>query len=370
MIAGKPLVQWAIDSAIGCNKICKVYLSTDSKKIADICNLFGYGKLEVIGRNPKSSTDEASTELVINEFAEKYEFENLILIQPTSPLLMSQDIDNAIDIYEQKEADSLLSVVEQKRFVWQIKNDGFVQPVNYEPEYRPRRQDFEGFIVENGAIYITKKENFLRTGCRLSGNIAYYKMPERSYYEIDEPDDWEIVEHFLQCKVPSNPHPIKLFLTDVDGVLTDSGMYYSEKGDELKKFSTHDGKGIELLRKAGIKTGLITSEETNIVKNRADKLKVDYLYQGVNHKLLIAKQICLKEGIDLADVAYIGDDINDIELLNNVGLAACPSNATTDVKKIGGIINLNRSGGNGAVREFIEIILTSCIPNKNIHNRK
>src|SRR6478609_4630834 len=102
---------------------------------------------------------------------------------------------------------------------------------------------------------------------------------------------------------------IKLFITDVDGVLTDAGMYYTESGDEFKKFNTHDGMAFDLLRKAGIKTGMITSENTKIVERRAAKLKVDYLYQGKKFadKLSAALEICAKENISIKEVAYIGD---------------------------------------------------------------
>jgi len=152
---------------------------------------------------------------------------------------------------------------------------------------------------------------------------------------------------------------IKLFLSDVDGVMTDAGMYYTESGDEFKKFNTHDGMGFELLRNVGIKTGIITSENTQIVERRATKLKVDYLYQGKRNdgKLGAAKEICKQEGISLNEVAYIGDDINCLELLSHVGLAACPQNAVNAVKNIPNIIQLKTAGGNGAVREFIELIL-------------
>jgi YrbI family 3-deoxy-D-manno-octulosonate 8-phosphate phosphatase len=152
---------------------------------------------------------------------------------------------------------------------------------------------------------------------------------------------------------------IKLFLSDVDGVMTDAGMYYTESGDEFKKFNTHDGMGFELLRKARIKTGIITSENTKIVERRAAKLKVDYLYQGKKDggKLGAAKEICEKEGIELNEVAYIGDDINCFELLNHVGMAACPSNAVKTIKNIPNIIQLKRAGGDGAVREFIDLIV-------------
>lgn len=152
---------------------------------------------------------------------------------------------------------------------------------------------------------------------------------------------------------------IKLFLTDVDGVLTDSGMYYSENGDELKKFNTKDGMGFSLLRKAGIKTGIITSENTKIVERRAQKLKVDYLYQGTARtKLESAKEICEKENISLRETAYIGDDINCAELLSNVGFAACPADAVTRIKQIPGIHILSKKGGEGCVREWIEILLS------------
>ncbi|MBP9213556.1 MAG: HAD hydrolase family protein [Chitinophagaceae bacterium] len=154
---------------------------------------------------------------------------------------------------------------------------------------------------------------------------------------------------------------IKLFLSDVDGVMTDAGMYYTESGDEFKKFNTHDGMAFQLLREAGIKTGIITTENTKIVERRAAKLKVDYLYQGkgFGNKLQAAKEICEKENITLQEVAYIGDDINCIELLQSVGIAACPNNAVKSVKQIKGIIHLEKSGGDGAVREFVEMLLSN-----------
>ena len=157
---------------------------------------------------------------------------------------------------------------------------------------------------------------------------------------------------------------IKLFLTDVDGVLTDAGMYYSEAGDELKKFNTHDGMGLQLIRHKGIKTGIITSEDTKMVERRFQKLKLDYLYQGKREggKLATVKEICEKEGISLAEVAYIGDDVNCFELLSSVGLAACPANAVDAIKNIPGIIQMNKRGGEGCVREFTEMILKPLTP--------
>lgn len=151
---------------------------------------------------------------------------------------------------------------------------------------------------------------------------------------------------------------IKLFISDVDGVLTDGGMYYSESGDEFKKFNTIDGMGFRLLKQAGIKTAFVTTESTNIVQRRAEKLNIDYLYQakGFSGKLEAAKEICEKENISLEETAYIGDDINCITLLESVGLAACPASAMKKVKDIPGIVQLSKNGGEGVVREFIEML--------------
>jgi 3-deoxy-D-manno-octulosonate 8-phosphate phosphatase (KDO 8-P phosphatase) len=155
---------------------------------------------------------------------------------------------------------------------------------------------------------------------------------------------------------------IKLFLTDVDGVLTDGGMYYTESGDEFKKFNTRDGMAFELLRKAGIKTGLITSENTQIVARRAAKIQADYLYQGQRDggKLAVARAICAREGIELHEVAYIGDDLNCIGLLEKVGMAACPADAMEAVKAVPGIVLLYKKGGEGCVREFVERLLRNA----------
>lgn len=150
---------------------------------------------------------------------------------------------------------------------------------------------------------------------------------------------------------------IKLFATDVDGTMTDACMYYSDDGIELKKFNFRDGMGFKLLRDVGIKTAIITSEDSSIVKRRANKLKVDYLSMGTWKKLEFVKKICNELKISLDEVAYIGDDINDIELLEAVGKKACPNDAVQKVKEIKNIEKMSLNGGQGAVREFIEKLL-------------
>ena len=220
---------------------------------------------------------------------------------------------------------------------------------------------------ENGAFYINTVQNIFSNGNRLGGKIGIYEMPEYTATEIDEPDDWMILEKLMRkykSEFVNQQKPnIKLFITDIDGTLTDGGMYYSENGDELKKFNTRDGMGIQMLREAGIKTAIITSEDCQLNKRRAEKLKVDFIRQGKANggKVAVAKEIAKEMGITMQEVAYIGDDVNCVELLSLVGVAACPSDACDKVKSIADIIEMSRKGGEGCVREFIEILLNSTI---------
>ena len=149
---------------------------------------------------------------------------------------------------------------------------------------------------------------------------------------------------------------IKLVLTDIDGVWTDGGMYYDSYDNEFKKFNTSDSAGVLFLKKVNIPVGIITSEDTNIVKRRAEKLKIDYLYMGIIDKLSIAQRLCNELNISLNEVAYIGDDLNDIELLKNAGISATPSQAPEYIKKYADFVTLKK-GEEGAFREFVETIL-------------
>lgn len=358
---GKPLVYWNLKALEESISIDKVFVATDCIEIKSVVNSFDFQKVQVYDRDKNNANDTASTESVVLEFLEKNHFDDndlFFLVQATSPLTQTKDFDNALEKLKKEDADSLLTCVRTKRFFW----DEEGTPYNYDYKKRPRRQDFDGLMMENGAFYINKIENIKKDKNRISGKIAIFEMEEFTAVEIDEEDDWLIAEKLMQkyilSKTPKK-NKIKLFLSDVDGTLTDAGMYYGSNGEELKKFNTHDGKGFELLRKAGIKTGIITSENTKIVENRAKKLKVDYLYQGLEHKgkLEIAKEICKKEGITLDEVAYIGDDINCKELLQSVGLSACPLNSLNEIKELLNIIKINKNGGDGAVREFISLIL-------------
>jgi len=149
---------------------------------------------------------------------------------------------------------------------------------------------------------------------------------------------------------------IRLFATDVDGVLTDAGMYYSESGDEWKKFNTRDGMGIKLLQRAGILTAIVTQERTKLVARRGEKLAIPEVHQGVMDKLGLVREMAERHGLTLDRVAYIGDDINDLETLKAVGFSASPADGVSQVTAVVDYV-CRKKGGEGAVREVIDMIL-------------
>ena len=147
----------------------------------------------------------------------------------------------------------------------------------------------------------------------------------------------------------------KLILTDIDGVWTDGGMYYDGTNLELKKFHTYDSAGVLFAHHMGIPVGILTGENTEIVRRRAEKLKVDYLSLGVKNKRAIVQELCKELQIELRDVAYIGDDLNDMALLKQVGWAGVPISAPEYVRSLASV-QLEKSGGDGVFREFVETI--------------
>lgn len=365
-ISGKPLVYWTVKAACGCKYIDKVYVATDSDRIKDTVESFKIGaeadlfsKAEVIGRSLESASDTASTEFAMLEFAMNYEFDNIVLVQATSPLLVSADLDSGFETFEEAGTDSVLSVVRQKRFHWGNDENGFAHPTNYDVFHRPRRQEFDGYLVENGAFYITSKVDLLKSQNRVSGNVRAVEMNEDTFFEIDEPSDWVIIEALMKkngIPAPIEIPEIKMFLTDCDGCLTDGGMYYSEHGDELKKFNTRDGMGFALLREKGIITGIVTSESVELNRRRAEKLKLDILESGCKDKVAAVKRICQEREISLLNVAYVGDDINDMELIKLVGYGCCPADAMPQVRDNADFIT-KAKGGEGVIREIVETII-------------
>ncbi len=357
LFCGKPLIFWNLKELQNSN-VDEIIVATDSKRIKEIVNSFSFSKVKVFDRSDSNSLDTSSTESVMLEYIDSSNLSDsdvFMLVQATSPFTQKNHFNEGLELLN--EHDSVLSCTIAKKFAW--REDGVA--LNYDINNRPRRQDCKGDLIENGAFYISVVGNINSSKNRISGNIGIYKMPEYSSVELDEPCDWLVAESLMKRFVLQNKScdfsNIKLLLSDVDGVLTDAGMYYTEDGNEFKKFCTYDGMGFQLLQEKGIKVGILTSEDRDLNRRRAKKLGLDFDFHGAKNKLQIVTELCRQENITLEEVAYIGDDVNCLGLLSNVGVAACPNNAVLEIKSIPDIIQLSKDGGNGVVRELAELIL-------------
>ncbi len=361
---GKPLLYWVCQAAQACEAIEAIYVATEDDAIAQTARGLGLSKVQVIGRGAHTATDTASTESALLEFAERHDAPIIALLQATSPLLQPEPLSEGVGMVASGRYDSVLSAVRQRRFIWEAEA-GTARPLNYDPQARPRRQDFDGFLVENGAFYVARRERLLESRCRISGSIGLVEMPEDTYFEMDGHADWLIMEGLMQRRVrrclgtlAERLQAVRFVATDVDGCLTDSGMYYSEQGDELKRFHTRDGKAFELLRSAGLLTGIVTQESRELNTRRAAKLQADELHQGVLDKRSVLEHIAAKRGIPLTEMAYLGDDLNDVEAMRAAGVSACPSDAAPEARAAADVV-LDVPGGSGVFRAFAERILAA-----------
>lgn len=350
VIAGRPLYAWSLGAALDSACFDAIYVASDSAEIRDDVRARFGSRVNVIDRAPENATDDATSESVMLEVASKVQCDVMSLIQATSPMTRPEDFRIARARFEREGLDSLLTGVELKRFFWT--HDA--QPLNYDPARRPRRQDFPGTVMENGAFYFTRSQLLTRTGSRLCGRIGVYRMHEECAAELDELSDWPVVENLLRRRFTVS-RDIRMLVVDVDGTFTDGGMYYDAKGEAMKKFNTRDAKGLLLLRDAGVRICIVTAEDSKVVHARMRKLGFEDYFPGVADKPAWLAEHGAKWEIGLEQTAYIGDDVNDLACLRVVGLSGCPSDAVPEVRDAVKYI-CGAAGGEGAVREFSDMI--------------
>jgi len=356
-LLGRPLFSWVLSEAVF-SELDEVYVFTDDEEILNYIQKEYTWTLKIKGllRNDKNANDTASTESAMIEFAEKinYDFEILCLLQATSPLTTAQDINNALFQITNENKTSSLSVVKTHRFTWN--NDG--TPQNYDVFNRPRRQDFEGLLIENGAIYVTSKEAFLTSKNRISGSIGLVEMAEETLIEIDSINDWTIVENLLaeRQRALKKQERINYLVLDVDGVFTDGCVYYDANGELAKKFDMKDGMGLELIRQNGVEVVVITSENSTLVKKRMEKLQIKHTFLDVKDKYSFMQNFIQNNNTNWYNLVYVGDDVNDLANICTAGWSFAPANATEIVKSNADFV-LNHNSANGAIREVCEWVL-------------
>lgn len=356
-LAGRPLFTWVLGEAIR-SELDEIVVFTDDENICSyVKSEYQYtNKVRAIIRSDENAKDESTTESAMTEFADmiNYDFDVLCLLQATSPLTKREDINNGLKKLLEG-FDSVLSVVNLRRFLW----DENCKPLNYSFNLRPRRQEFEGMLIENGAIYLTTRINFQSNQNRLGGKIGMIEMRENSFFEIDSLTDWKVVENLLIQETIMNKKTEKIthLILDVDGVFTDGTVTYSEMGEHTKQFDMRDGMGLELIKEEGVEVIVITSENSELVQKRMKKLSINKLYMGVRDKYAYLKFLLEDEGVLFDKVAYVGDDINDLFSMCSSGWSFAPKNATQVIKNHADIV-LNNNSGHGAIREVIEFIVS------------
>lgn len=355
-MVGRPLFTWVLGEAIF-SDLDKVYVYTDDESIIDFINKEYHwtSKVKALLRSAESSSDSASTEFAILEFCEKidYNFDAFCLLQATSPFTKRDDINNSLNKLNDG-YDSAVTVVNTHRFLWNENGT----PINYNPLKRPRRQDFEGLLIENGAVYTITKDAFKKHKNRLGDKVAVVKMPEDSLLEIDSVSDWVAVEQLLinRQKTAKESKKITHVVLDVDGVFTDGTITYTKDGEHTKSFDMRDGMGLEILRQFDVEVMIMTSENSELVAKRMQKLKIDKVFLGVKDKYSLLQHILLEENTSINNVAYLGDDVNDLTNICSVGWSLTPNNSTDVVKQHADVV-LSKNSGAGAIREACQFIM-------------
>lgn len=355
-MVGRPLYTWVLGEAIF-SDLDTVYVYTDDEDVIDfIAKEYHWtSKVKALLRSDESASDTASTEMAMLEFCDKinYNFDVFCLLQATSPFTKQNDINTCLNKLNDG-YDSALTVVNTHRFLWNENGT----PINYNPLKRPRRQDFEGLLVENGAVYTTTKKALQQTKNRLGHKIAVVKMPEDSLLEIDTETDWIAVEQLLieRQKRAKQSDKITHVVLDVDGVFTDGTITYTKDGEHTKRFDMRDGMGLEILRQFNVELIVMTSEQSELVAKRMQKLNIKNVYLGVKDKYSLLQNILKENKLSINNFAYLGDDVNDLTNICSVGWSLAPNNATDIVKQHADMV-LSKPSGAGAIREACQFII-------------
>lgn len=364
MVAGKPLIAWNIEAALGAQSVDAVVVSTDDDEIANISQQYG---ARVIRRPAEISGDTASSESallhVLGVLQQEDELpDEVIFMQCTSPLTISADIDACVRKLEETGADTAFTAKEFFYFIWKQQPDGTAEGINHNKCVRPRRQDREPQYEENGAVYVMKTAGLLVAKHRFFGKTVMSLMPDSRCFEIDTEFDLEVAGRILQQRADlvhngrQFPTNFKAIVFDFDGVMTDDTVLTSTHGEELVRCSREDGQGISRAKMLGIRQLILSSETNAVVKARADKLGLEVIQgTGLLRKAEVLTAWVQNNGIRLADVVFMGNDMNDVDCMRAVGFAIAPANANNVARCVAEFVT-TKSGGNGAVREALEFV--------------
>lgn len=368
-VGGRTLIERAIHSAKETLLINDIYVSTDDLEISSEASRCG---AIVIERPSEIASDESTSEIsllhAINqiEFARK-DLDDLIIVflQCTSPFINPQDIQRGIVSVKAGTCDVAFSVVEHHGFIWKVEHGNFTG-VNHDFKIRSRRQDLNKEYLETGAFYIFRAREFKKQAHRFFGIIKGIEVNPAFSLEIDSYSDLNLAKQIAQTLPNKNfsNFDIKVLVTDFDGVHTNDQVIIDQLGNEAVIVSRKDGLGIDLLKtKTNIKVLILSRESNPVVSKRAAKLNVEVL-QNVNDKASTLEKWCQNNDFDLKNVAYLGNDLNDLEVMKSVGLPLAVENSPQEILQVAQKIISGNPGVN-SVRNACNFLIDLYSSEKN-----
>lgn len=362
-VGGVPLVVRAVRAAAAASAVDLVVVTTDDAEIADAAAAAG---ARIVRRPAELAGDTASSESAVLHAMDELEGDGLtvgavVFIQATSPFIPSGGIDEAIEHIRADRFDSVFSAHETYGFLWRRDDDDHAAAINHDFSHRPRRQDREPHYLETGAFYAFTAEGFRAAGHRFFGRIGIIEVPERTAIEIDDEQQLALASAIADVvEAGDEPIPAKAIVTDFDGVHTDDTAFVDADGHEFVRVSRSDGMGVSRLRRAGIPMLILSTETNTVVGARGRKLGVP-VAQAIDDKASALVAWAADEGVGLADIAYLGNDVNDLGAMGIVGWPVAVADARPEVRAAARVV-LTRRGGDGAVRELIERVLVAAPP--------
>jgi N-acylneuraminate cytidylyltransferase len=341
---GRPLFCWILTEAIY-SKLDLVVVATNDEWITNfIATHYKWtDKVKVINRSKAS--EEGSLENAAIEFLENTseQFDSLSLLLATNPFTRSKDINKCLEAIVDGNS-SAVTVANTLNSIWNSNGEAL--------------NDNEGFQIENSGVFSTTVNNLKNNKSLLTGTVATVEMPKHATATLSNFNDWQLAELSLANLLISNKEnkKIKYLVLDVDGVFTDGGVYYDENGEMAKRFDMRDGMGLEIMREHNIQVVIMTSEDSKLVRKRMEKLKLKYLFLGAKDKYSLLENFIQTQQISRSEIAYVGDDVNDLANLCSVGWSFAPKNATNQVLPLVDVV-LSKDSGNGAIREATEFLL-------------
>jgi len=362
LLAGKPLIAHILERARQARSISRVVVSTDDSEIAAVSRQYGAG----VVRWPSGICGDMATVESALLFAldylqktEGYQPALLVCLQYTSPLILPEDIDGSVGVLLDEQADSVLAVTSFTSFLWQRDGSGESVGVNFDQGIRPLYKDREPQFLETGALYVLRTQGFKEAGHRLFGRTALYEMPSDRCFTIDDSVDFQIAEVLMrkqqqQLALQVLPEPMAALVLDFDGVFTDNKVIVFQDGREAVVCNRGDGWGLAQLKRLGVPILVLSTEENPVVQARCNKLGLSCLY-GSKDKLTTLTEWLSAHQMDIAQVAYVGNDVNDLDCLRAVGCGIAVFDSHPQVRAVAKMV-LSASGGQGAIREIAELI--------------